>query len=503
MSDVDVDPIRVLHVDDDPEIVDLATTFLEREEDRLEIEPAGSASEALERLESGRIHCLISDYQLPDMGCRDFVDAVHDRAPGFPFILFTGRDRTQLDDDLFENGVVGYLQKGSGVDQYEDLAAEIIEAVDADDGVRTDGGRVPAEDGGERDIDDGRGPDSALGELLAADPEAVLAGSLDAIRDGFFVLDDEGDLIYWNEFVRERTGYDDAAMAELAPTDLFVPADRDRIAAAIEQTRSEGEAAVEATVETADGERFPVEFRGSRLTDANDSPLGIVGIARDVSERVAYERELERQNERLEELVGAVSHDMRNPLNVISGRVQLARETGGEEHFDALERATDRMGALVDDLVELARQGNTVDETTTVDLAEFATETWTRMATGDATLSVETERLLAVDRGRLREIFEHCFRNAIQHGGQDVTVTVGDLPDGFSVADDGPGIPAEKRERLSEYGESTTETGGGLGLAIIRRMAEAHGWSVELGESEAGGLRLAFRNIEGSGPPGR
>jgi len=502
MSDVDVDPIRVLHVDDDPEIVDLATTFLEREDERLEIEPAGSAAEALDRLDSGRINCIISDYQLPDMGCREFVDAVHETEPGFPFILFTGRDRTQLDDDLFEDGIAGYLQKGSGVDQYADLAAEIVAAVEADDGVRTDGGRVPADDGEEGDIGGGAGSTPDLGRLLAADTEAVLAGSLDAIRDGFFVLDDDGDLVYWNEFVRERTGYDDAAMAELEPTDLFVPADRDRIAAAIDEALSDGQAVVEATVATADGDRLPVEFRGSRLTDASGATLGVVGIARDVSERAAYERELERQNERLEELVGAVSHDLRNPLNVISGRVQLARETGGEEHFDALERATDRMEALVDDLVQLARQGNTVGETTTIDLAAFATETWEGMETGDASLTVETTRSFAADRGRLRQVLENCFRNAVQHAGPEVAVTVGDLPGGFFVADDGPGIPPEKRERLWEYGESTAERGTGLGLAIIRRIAEAHGWSVEMADSDAGGLSLEFRNVDGSGPPG-
>ena len=501
MSEDDVDPIRVLHVDDDPEIVDLATTFLEREDDRLAIEPAGSADEALERLETGEIHCIISDYQLPDMDCRAFVDAVHEREPGFPFILFTGRDRTQLDDGLFENGVSDYLQKGSGVDQYTDLATAIVDAVEADD-LRTDGGRVPADDGtAERDID-GDERERDIGRLLADDPEAVLAGSLDAIRDGFFVLDADGALVYWNDFVRERTGYDDAALAAMAPTDLFVPDDRERIVDAIEETKVEGEAMVEATVETADGERLPVEFRGSRLTDATGSTLGIVGVARDVSERAAYESELERQNERLEELISAVSHDLRNPLNVISGRVQLAREMDGEEHFDALERASDRVEELVDDLVELARQGKTVGERTVVDLDEFATETWGRMATGDARLVVESDRTLSADKGRLRQVVENCFVNAVTHAGPDVTVTVGHLDGGFYIADDGPGIPPEKRERLWEYGESTTEDGTGLGLAIVRRISEAHGWSVEMAESVAGGLRLEFRGVDGSGPPG-
>src|SRR6056297_1135718 len=98
MSDVDVDPIRVLHVDDDPEIVDLAATFLKREDDRLDVELAETAGEALDVVREGTIHCIISDYQLPDMACDEFVAAAREEAPGIPFVLFTGRDRAQLDD---------------------------------------------------------------------------------------------------------------------------------------------------------------------------------------------------------------------------------------------------------------------------------------------------------------------------------------------------------------------------------------------------------------------
>jgi hypothetical protein len=61
-----------------------------------------------------------------------------------------------------------------------------------------------------------------------------------------------------------------------------------------------------------------------------------------------------------------------------------------------------------------------------------------------------------------------------------VTVTVGTLGDGFYVADDGPGIPEDERERVFEAGYSTTESGSGFGLAIVERVADAHGWSVHV-----------------------
>ncbi|KPN29199.1 phosphate regulon sensor kinase PhoR [Halolamina pelagica] len=77
----------------------------------------------------------------------------------------------------------------------------------------------------------------------------------------------------------------------------------------------------------------------------------------EMEQRRARERELTVQNQRLEEFASIVSHDLRNPLNVAEGRVELAQETGELEHLDAVERAHERMNALIDDLLTLARQG--------------------------------------------------------------------------------------------------------------------------------------------------
>jgi PAS domain S-box-containing protein len=501
----DVDPIRVLHVDDDPEIIELASTFLEREDDRLSVEPAETAEDALDRIEAGDLHCLISDYQLPDMECDEFVDAIHDREPGLPFILFTGRDRTQLDDDLLAGSVTAYLQKGSGTEQYGDLADAIIEAVAAyentqpDGGVRTDGGRDPERvpDGGGHT--GGGKPGEAVIDI--GDEEIVLEGALDAIEDAFFILDSDYDLIYWNQRINDVTGYTDEEITEMDPLDFFVEGDRDRIVSALESIQETEAVSIEATVAATDGEQIPAEFRGSSIENEAGELVGISGVARDISDRLAYERELERQNERLEELIGAVSHDLRNPLNVISGRIQLARELDDDEHFDALERAAKRMETLLRELVELGRQGHTVSETDEVSLREVAERSWESTATAEATLSVETEMALEAEWQRLRQLFENLFRNAVEHGGDQVSVTIGELEDGFYVADDGPGIPAEDRQSVFEYGESTAEDGTGLGLAIVRRVAEAHGWTVSVTDSDTGGARLEVSGIDESTPP--
>lgn len=99
------------------------------------------------------------------------------------------------------------------------------------------------------------------------------------------------------------------------------------------------------------------------------------------------------------------------------------------------------------------------------------------------------------DSDRLQQLFENLFRNAIEHGSQDVAVYVGDLEDGSGIyiADDGPGIPENNREDVFESGYSTTETGTGFGLAIVKEIVEAHGWTISVTDNSSGGARFEIQ----------
>jgi signal transduction histidine kinase len=77
-----------------------------------------------------------------------------------------------------------------------------------------------------------------------------------------------------------------------------------------------------------------------------------------------------------------------------------------------------------------------------------------------------------------------------------VTVTVGDSDGGFYVADDGPGVPPEERHRAFEPGYSTNPDGTGFGLQVVQRVAEVHGWTVELVESADGGARFEVTGVD-------
>ncbi|MBV0923011.1 PAS domain S-box protein [Halomicroarcula limicola] len=210
------------------------------------------------------------------------------------------------------------------------------------------------------------------------------------------------------------------------------------------------------------------------------------------------ERELTRQNERLAEFANVVSHDLRNPLSVLEGSLELAEETGDPEHFERSRQALSRMEQLIDDVLALARQGGDVDELDAVEVETIAEACWRNVATGEASLRVERGGSIRASESRFKQLVENLFRNSVEHSDRPVTVTVGVLDGGrgFYVEDDGDGIPPAERERVFESGYSNASGGTGFGLAIVQRIVAAHGWEIAIEESDAGGARFEVTGVE-------
>ncbi|GAA0206539.1 ATP-binding protein [Halobaculum roseum] len=223
-----------------------------------------------------------------------------------------------------------------------------------------------------------------------------------------------------------------------------------------------------------------------------------VEAALDRAEREALVRrregELTRQNERLDEFASVVSHDLRNPLNVAQGRLELLADDCDSPHIARMETAHERMGALIDDLLALARTGRSVGDTEPVSLERTVLDVWNTVDGGGSLSVADDVGYVDADASRLRELLENLVRNAVDHAGDDVTVTVGRIDgvgrSGFYVADDGPGIPPDRRETVFERGHTTADDGTGFGLAIVAEIAGAHGWSVRATDADAGGARF-------------
>jgi len=239
-----------------------------------------------------------------------------------------------------------------------------------------------------------------------------------------------------------------------------------------------------------DGRRRRYSASVSEIHDPASRAAGRALLLYDVTEQYRRQQQLERANERLEQFADVVSHDLRNPLHVASGHLELARE-GRTESFDEVEAALERIDEIVENVLTLARQGEAIGETEPVSLERVAREAWSHVPTGDATLSVVTDATVQADRDRLVQLFENLFRNSLDHAGSGVAVTVG-ATDVLYVEDDGPGIPAGERESVFESGYTTGAGNTGLGLAIVEEIADAHGWEVRVTEGTDGGARFEF-----------
>ncbi|WP_281195242.1 histidine kinase N-terminal 7TM domain-containing protein [Halorubrum sp. F4] len=310
---------------------------------------------------------------------------------------------------------------------------------------------------------------------------------LSEMDDGVVVLDAAGTIVEVNPAAEAVVGDRETAVG--APVSTRLP-EYDGL-----ETGADDE--VLATRESPGGKRF-LRLSRSPLRRGGET-YGWVVLIGDVTTIEEQRRALAERNERLDAFAGIVSHDLRNPLSVISGYAEIARETGDPEHFERIDDTVDRMTEFLEDLLQLSRQGETVTEFEPVPLREVLEAVETGIADDDLTVVVEDgvdDAVVLADRARLGQVLDNLLRNARDHADEPVTVAVGRLSDGFYLADDGPGIPESEHENVFDVGFTTRESGTGLGLAIVRDVVEAHGWSIEVTESEEGGTRFEITGVE-------
>ena len=329
--------------------------------------------------------------------------------------------------------------------------------------------------------------------------------------DMVVTIDREGTITHVSQSVEEILGYEPADLIGENVAKRIHPTDREEILSELSNHIDEYgyTSTYRVRVRNSADEWRVIEARARNLL--GDSFVeGIVLNARDITEKQRQNRKLERQNERLDQFASIVSHDLRNPLNVAAGQLDILQAEVRDEYSDSTEtiqRQLDRMEQIIDDSLTLARSGKTVTETTTVDLEALARDAWGSVDTRKGDLVIEQSLQLDGDRNRLRNVFENLFRNSIEHNDSaDLTVRVGPLSEesGFYVEDTGTGIPREKRERVFEQGYTTSQDGTGFGLAIVEDIIQAHGWDISLIDKESGGARFEIECVQmpvGKKPP--
>ncbi|HEX2485239.1 MAG TPA: ATP-binding protein [Myxococcota bacterium] len=348
------------------------------------------------------------------------------------------------------------------------------------------------------------------GERLEHELEANLATArsfLDTCPDGVVVVDASRFIAYANPAIEDVIGYRPDELVD-RPLALFVGGDQDleRIAAALREENPVRNQDLE--VRRSDGSAVCVSVSASLLRVPDGRSVGAVAYLRDVTQRRRDEDALARKNSELEHYVHAVSHDLRSPLVSLLGFSRLLRDDYGARldakglHFlERVEQAGRTMESLIADLLELSRIGRSGHARSRVNprgvLLQLHAELKPRLDAQSVSLVIPEDLPGVVcDRTRLYQLFSNLVGNALDHMGNGrqgrIEVEVNEEFDHHLIAvrDDGRGIAPEHHERIFEAFQSLGprrdgSRGTGMGLAIVRKIAEAQGGRAWV-ESEPG-----------------
>ncbi|NEU58308.1 response regulator [Halorussus sp. MSC15.2] len=513
---------RVLHVEDNDFFAKVTSGILADEYD-IDVFTVESAEAALERLETNRFDCIVSDYDMPGMDGLELLDAVRETDRDVPFILLTGGGSEQIASKAISAGVTDYLKKGTDQEQFAVLANRIENAVS----------RRRAERLANRQI--------AVNDLIWDVSQAILqASSREDIEQIVCErLADSGPyLLAWVGTVDEET-------ASVRPEASAGVEQRYLDTVILDGDREEGDSVpVRKAVET---QKVQVK-RGARLkerfqneVDANveryavaavplvyeNRAYGVLSVWSDVrhafgeTERrvlskfgnnLAYaidsvqtRKELVRREQRLQVFNRILRHNLRNDLNVVLGRA----ENIAEEFPPAANEASiirQKASELIE-ISEKAREvGKTLDgenrATKQIDVTDCVKRTCEefRQSYPDVAITTDTPQSAVVYGDKtLEAAISEIVENAIEHGGDrpSVSVTVSASGDDewveVTVLDDGPGIPEEERKVLAEGEETALHHGSGLGLWLSNWIVGKFGGDLTFDDYHTNGGEVTLR----------
>jgi PAS domain S-box-containing protein len=332
----------------------------------------------------------------------------------------------------------------------------------------------------------------ALGETLG-----TLKSVLDTAPDAAVIVDPSNFITYANPAVEQVTGYCPDEVID-RPLALYVrdSASIERVAEALVPGSSVR--CIDLEVRHRDGHALTLSVSASAIRGPDGDDVGTVAYLRDVTEQRRSQADLSRKNGELEHYVHSIAHDLRSPLVSLLGFTRLLRDDYGSQldekgaHFlDRVEQAGRTMESLIRDVLELSRiEGATepADRVSTRSvLLQLQAELKPRLDAAGVTLMLPLDPpTLAFDQTRLYQLLSNLIGNALDHMGDAleprIEVDVSDAETGhlISVRDNGCGIPTEHQERIFEIFQSLGPAsdgrrGTGIGLAIVRKIAEARG----------------------------
>jgi len=341
---------------------------------------------------------------------------------------------------------------------------------------------------------------------------------INSIPGIFYLFDENGRFIRWNRNFEKVTEYPAAIIPEISPLDLFSGEDQNRVAAKIQNIFIAGEDFVEADLLSRSGKQTPYYLTGLNVS-INDRTL-LIGIGLDITERRLAEarlerahQELERSNKELEQFAYVASHDLQEPLRMVSSFTQLlARRYADKLDQDAMEfihyavDGANRMQQLIQDLLAFSRVTTRGQPKTRIHahdaLDNALSNLQTVIAETGARITHDDLPEVYFDRTQLVQVFQNLIGNAIKFRKSDQSPCVHiafhqqAAECVFSVQDNGIGINPKYFNRIfvifKRLHTRETYPGSGIGLALCKSIVERHGGRIWVESQPDNGAAFRF-----------
>lgn len=304
----------------------------------------------------------------------------------------------------------------------------------------------------------------------------------DRISSAYYAVDTDWNVTFWNDAIAQRQGISAEAVLGASIWEQFPEIQ----GTTVEERLREAMASEEPT--TCEYHHESLDYWAKLQIFPDEDGLAV--ISTDITERKEYEARLEQSNERLQQFAYVLSHDLQEPLRMVSSYIDLLEvELEGQLDEEAREYmafavdGADRMQEMIDGLLQYSRVETRGDEFTETDLAEVLADVREdlQLSLEETNVDVTAEDLPTVhaDSQQMRQLFQNLLKNAIDHAGDgtNVTITAEQTTDGhrIAVSDDGPGIPDDQQETIfGLFDKGGASEGTGIGLAVCERIVDRH-----------------------------
>jgi len=464
--------INILYVENNINIRKKVISNLEKENDKFEIDGVSNPNNGMHNLTTKTYDCILSGYNFPNTNGLEFLKDVK-KQTNIPFILFTKENDDEIIYDIIRENVDDYVEKDLNKIQYKILSKRISTYVSNH---RTKNKLIKRTD-----------------EL--EEERKLINQSLDSMNDIFFVIDKKGNINKVNssglKCIISISNYSEQDIGEINIRDIFPQSQIEQINKSLNSVNKGNHVRFNIEAQTNQNEPLELEIKISPLYNEKNKIIGIVGMARDVTEENEYKRKLKDKNKKLDKFAKIISHDIRNPTSIAKGNLNLhINNNGSTDELETTLKSINRIENILEDVLYITKLNTEKLEKENITLQSVVNKCWNNLEVGNSKLKINTDKIIPQNKKLSSRLFENLFKNSIEHGGDNVIITIGEINNGFYVEDNGEGIPKDKRDKIFNQNYSTSETGEGLGLSIVEHVCDVHGWTITITESKTGGARF-------------